>query len=487
MELILLLLRLLLAGILGLAGIGKLLDPDGGEKVMTEFGVPSSIAKAAAIALSLFEILLALALLSTSTSWIGAVAAFLLMLVFIGGMLWQIAKGRAPDCHCFGQLHSEPVSKKSVIRNIVFAAPALVLAFAGPSFQGYSLSDPQIDSAQNLFGILSVALFAAVLIYLRRISKQQSEILRRLQLLELMSADGGAVERNEAGDPNDSLPIGGLFPDFALADLTGTTVQLSDLLNTNPQLFLFVDAACVPCSVLLPELDEWERELKGKIDFVYISRGTVDENIFKFGEERALLLQQDKELSAAVFARWTPSALLMSSEGRVMSHVAVGDQAIRDLILSMKNADPTNPLLHFPIANGNGIRRKIGQKIPEFSLEDMSGRKITNETLQDQSTLVTFWSPGCPHCRELISEIKDTEKRGLPDGLGMVIFSDGDPETHADLGLRLPIVLDKGFKVSAQMGITGTPSAVLVDEGVIVSETAVGGPNIWSLVRRAKV
>jgi peroxiredoxin len=171
----------------------------------------------------------------------------------------------------------------------------------------------------------------------------------------------------------------------------------------------------------------------------------------------------------------------------VMSHVAVGDQAIRDLILSIKNADPTNPLLHFPIANGNGIRRKIGQKIPEFSLEDMSGRKITNETLQDQSTLVTFWSPGCPHCRELISEIKDTEKRGLPDGLGMVIFSDGDPETHADLGLRLPIVLDKGFKVSAQMGITGTPSAVLVDEGVIVSETAVGGPNIWSLVRRAKV
>src|SRR5207253_2474304 len=111
--------------------------------------------------------------------------------------------------------------------------------------------------------------------------------------------------------------------------------------------------------VLLPEFDEWERELNGKVDFVFISRGTAEENIFKFGGERKLLLQQDKELSTAVFAKWTPSAVLMSSEGRVMSHVAVGDQAIRDLILSIKNADPTNPLLHFPIANGNGIRRKI--------------------------------------------------------------------------------------------------------------------------------
>ena len=93
MEIILLLLRLFLAGILGLAGVGKLLDPKGGEKVMSDFGVPSNVAKAAATALSVFEIVLALALLSTSTSWIAAVATFLLMLVFIGGMLWQIAKG----------------------------------------------------------------------------------------------------------------------------------------------------------------------------------------------------------------------------------------------------------------------------------------------------------------------------------------------------------------------------------------------------------
>src|SRR3982751_2168810 len=118
MELVLLLLRLILAGILGLAGVGKLLDPEGGEKVMSDFGVPKGLARSAAIALSVFEIVLSLSLLSIATSWAAAVATFLLMLVFIGGMIWQIAKGRAPDCHCFGQLHSEPVSKKSVVRNV---------------------------------------------------------------------------------------------------------------------------------------------------------------------------------------------------------------------------------------------------------------------------------------------------------------------------------------------------------------------------------
>ena len=133
MDLILLLLRLFLAGIQGLAGAGKLMDLKGGEAVMSEFGVPPDAAKPAAISLSVFEIVLAAALLSTLTSWAASVAAFLLMLVFIGGMLWQIAKGRAPQCHCFGQLHSEPVSKKSVIRNVFFAFPALILAVAGPA------------------------------------------------------------------------------------------------------------------------------------------------------------------------------------------------------------------------------------------------------------------------------------------------------------------------------------------------------------------
>ena len=489
MDLILLLLRLFLAGILGLAGAGKLMDLKGGEAVMSEFGVPPDAAKPAAISLSVFEIVLAAALLSTLTSWAASVAAFLLMLVFIGGMLWQIAKGRAPQCHCFGQLHSEPVSKKSVIRNVFFAFPALILAVAGPANQGFGLGDPEMNSVQNLFGILTFAAFVAVLLYLRKISEQQQQVLRRIDLLEFLSTEGNAVERNDAGDPQDSMPIGSLFPDFALSDLSGNTVTLNDVLTERPVVFLFVDPNCVPCGVLLPEIERWEKELRGTVDIVFVSNGSVEDNVQKFGTERYLLLQKGKELGERVFAKWTPSALLVNAEGKVASHLAIGDVAIRKLFDGIKQTNFTDSFSHIPLTNGNGyIPRKIGEFLPEFEVSDIKGNQISKNDLIDKRTLITFWSPNCPHCRDLMDELRIVDREGLPDDTDLIIFSQGDSKEISELNLRSPIVIDKGSKVSAALGALGTPSAVLVDrDGRFATETAVGGRNIWSLVRRDKV
>ena len=141
MEIILLLVRIILAAIFALAGIGKLLDLEGSEKAVKDFGVPDSVAKPFAVGLPIAEIIIALLLLSVSTSWIGAIGGFLLLLTFIGGMLWQMAKGNAPDCHCFGQIHSEPVSAKSLIRNAIFAILTFFLVLQGRESQGLSLLD----------------------------------------------------------------------------------------------------------------------------------------------------------------------------------------------------------------------------------------------------------------------------------------------------------------------------------------------------------
>lgn len=488
MELFLLILRLFLAGILALAGIGKLLDLPGGKKVMKDFGLPEDLAIPAAVALSLVEIVLAAALLFSTVSWLAAAGALLLMLIFIGGMLWQIAKGRSPDCHCFGQLHSEPVSLKSVVRNILFAIPALILLSAGPSFQGYSLSDPAINSAQNVLGLISIVMFAAVLFYLRRISKQQDLVLRRIELLEVLSLEGGSVERKDAGAPQDSLPIGALFPDFTLPDLAGRNLSLADLMVGKPLLFVFVNTTCEPCAVLLPELEDWERELRDKVDFVYVSRGNADDNAEKFGHYKRILIQKDRELGDLVFARWTPSALFVTQDGRIGSHVAAGDASIRKLVEDIMKNNLKGDLTHFPLSNGDRIPRKIGETIPEFDLEDISGRRFTDRSFKEKRTLVTFWSPSCPHCHSVMEELKVWDREGYPEDLDVVIFSDGDLETHRELGLRAPIILDKDYKVAGKLGAFGTPSAVLVDDqGRFISETAIGGPNIWSLVRRAKV
>ena len=69
----------------------------------------------------------------------------------------------------------------------------------------------------------------------------------------------------------------------------------------------------------------------------------------------------------------------------------------------------------------------------------------------------------------------------------MIVFSDGTREDHEAFGLRSPVILDEGHKTAAGFGMYGTPSAVLVNEdGIIVSETAVGAPDIWALIGKRK-
>jgi uncharacterized membrane protein YphA (DoxX/SURF4 family) len=166
MEVLLLLIRIFLAGVFALAGIGKLLDLEGSEKAVREFGVPGDLAKPFAVALPVAELLIAALLLPVSTAWFGAIGGFLLLATFIGGMIWQMAQGRAPDCHCFGAIASEPVSVKSLIRNIVFAILAFVLVARGANSQGVGFSDLTNEMAIQLFlGLATLGLLGAVVFF----------------------------------------------------------------------------------------------------------------------------------------------------------------------------------------------------------------------------------------------------------------------------------------------------------------------------------
>src|SRR5258705_4680314 len=110
MESILILSRLFLAAIFATAGIAKLSDLKGSETAVRDFGVHESLVKPFSFILPISEIVIALLFFPLATSWFGAVAALTLLIGFNIGMGYQMAKGNAPDCHCFGQLHTEPVS-----------------------------------------------------------------------------------------------------------------------------------------------------------------------------------------------------------------------------------------------------------------------------------------------------------------------------------------------------------------------------------------
>jgi thiol-disulfide isomerase/thioredoxin/uncharacterized membrane protein YphA (DoxX/SURF4 family) len=488
MEVILLLIRIFLFAVFAAAGIGKLLDLQGSEKAVKEFGVPESLAKPFAVALPVAELLFALLLLPASTAWLGAIGGFLLLAVFIGGMIWQMAKGNAPDCHCFGAIHSEPVSKKSLIRNIVFAILAFFLVAQGADNQGLSFTDLTSEMAIQLFlGLATIGLLGAVVFYLKKISEQQTQIMRRIEIIELVSHEGGhEVERADAGDPHDSLPIGSIAPDFELPDLSGKLVTFEHLLSkTKPLLFFFVSPTCNPCQALLPEIEEWQNELKDKVEFVFVSSGKAKENAEKFGGTsfKNILLQEDKEVSSLFHAKWTPTAVFINADGIVASHLSVGDEGIRDLAKKVKSIDFEKQTVFI----ANGTQTKLGEDVPEFAMPDVFGREISSKDFQGKKTLVTFWSTTCPHCINMIHDLQEWDDAKGADEPNLLVFSQGDAEDHKEFGLKSPILIDEGYKTSEKFGMSGTPSAVLINEnGKIISETAIGASNIWALIGKRK-
>ncbi|MBA3352463.1 MAG: redoxin domain-containing protein, partial [Blastocatellia bacterium] len=276
MESFLLIIRLILFAVFALAAIGKFLDLKGAEKAVKDFGAPDELAKPLAIALPFAESVFALCFLFTSMAWVGAIGGLILLLTFTAGIIWQMAQGRAPDCHCFGQIHSEPVGSRTLLRNIIFSVLALFLISQGRDGQGLSLADGNSDTMQLILIFLTVALTSAALFYLKKVLGNQTQILRRLELLELVSREGVPLERTEAGLPQDGLPIGSPIPDLELTNSSNAAVRLSGMFkNGRPAVFFFVSPTCDPCQALLPDMEGWEAELGERVNFVLISSGSA--------------------------------------------------------------------------------------------------------------------------------------------------------------------------------------------------------------------
>src|SRR5882724_5507916 len=100
--------RLILFAVFALAGIAKLLDREGSREAARGFGVPERLAGFVGVALPLAELTAAGLLLVPTTAQAGAILALALLGGFIVAIAAAMARGEAPDCHCFGALHSEP-------------------------------------------------------------------------------------------------------------------------------------------------------------------------------------------------------------------------------------------------------------------------------------------------------------------------------------------------------------------------------------------
>jgi thiol-disulfide isomerase/thioredoxin/uncharacterized membrane protein YphA (DoxX/SURF4 family) len=486
MELFLLIVRFVLAALLITAGIAKLADLKGAEKAARGFGLSGPLTTYGPVVLSAAEIVIGAMLLFPSVSWWGALGAAMLLVAFIGMMAYQWSRGNAPDCHCFGQLHSEPVGLKSIFRNVLFLALAAVLLISGPDKQGLPIQSVTAEMMPTILGTLAVIMLGGALLYLRKIVATQDELRRRLEILEVISTDGAQVDHEHVSDPNVGLPIGSPLPGFGLRRLSGGIVSSRELTESGKgALIFFVSPTCEPCQALLPEFSKWSSELSDRVRTVFVTSGNDKDNLKKFEslDRSQIFIDDERRFALSVGGRWTPTALYVDRNGSIASHIAAGDIAIEELVEKIRSASLDTPFTFFANGSHHGRGLKIGVAAPEFSLNDIEGREIGKQNLIGKPTLVTFWSPSCPHCASFLDEFKKWERSRDESAPNVILVSDGNLDEHRSLGVGSPVVLDKGYKVAAKLGMFGTPSAVLIDkDGVIATETAVGAANIMALL-----
>ena len=494
--------RLVLFAVFVVAGATKLLDQPGTRKALVGFGVPDALGAPVGIALPVVEIAIGLALLPQVTAWPAAFAAIALLCVFLVVIGINLAKGRKPDCHCFGQIHSAPIGPSTLVLNGVLLALAAVIAVTAmvgaplPSLVAWVAELRPIELAGVGGGLLGLAMLVGIGVLVWQLLAQQGRVLLRLEQFEGRmtgaAAPFEAAPAMEVFDPmtmGAGLPVGSEAPAFDLATLNGGTVSLDNLLAAKkPALLFFADPQCGPCDALMPAIAGWQETLPS-YSIVVVSHGNKKENKKKIASHglKTILLQRDQELTDAYQAWGTPAALLIEADGRVGSRVAQGADRIRTLVAwasGARTVDASIPAM--PVATGSAPQMKIGERPPNIQLPDLGGRPVDVTSVNGKRTMLLFWNPACGFCKRMLDDLRAWESARQSTAPELLVISTGSVADNRAMNLRSSVLLDQSFKVAAAFGAGGTPMAVMLDEnGRIASEVGAGAEQVLGFAASA--
>lgn len=462
MDLALLTAKVVLAAVFLVAGVTKLADRRGTRQGIAEFGVPMALAAPFAILLPFVELAVAAALVPAATAWFGALGALGLLVVFLAGIAVNLARGRKPECHCFGQLYSRPVGWTTLIRNALLALVAGFVVARGPAGTGPGLAESvaafaPAEPVALVVGFVALALLAFQGWFLINLLRQHGRLLLRVEELERrVLGEEAASARPEAPAAPAGLPVGAPAPGFSLAGLYGETLTLDALrAAAKPVLLVFADPGCGPCTALLPEVGGWQREHATKVTTAVITTGSLEANRARAAEHGLtnVLMQRDREVIDAYQAQGTPSAVIVNADGSIGSVLAEGPDAVRELAtrtLGTISATSDSPLSPESTAGVRAPQADVdGQDHSSHRhgamLASTNGPASSGHTHDAPGTLIPANTPGHdvaePHIHPAgdghpghshagHSHAADSGQEGCPDPVPVVTVPIGESAPH---------------------------------------------------------
>ncbi|GBE38749.1 thiol-disulfide oxidoreductase ResA [bacterium BMS3Bbin08] len=119
------------------------------------------------------------------------------------------------------------------------------------------------------------------------------------------------------------------------------------------------------------------------------------------------------------------------------------------------------------------IEKLVGSQAPEFTANDLSGKRVALKKFKGKPILLNFWATWCPYCREerpkLIKLYKEYRSQGL---VIVAVSTDRSAQKVKDYLKKVPMdfemLHDNTKEAAAAYGVYSLPTSFLIDrEGII--------------------
>ncbi len=306
------------------AAVGKLLDAEGSRRALREFGVRDAWIAPSARLLPIAELAVAAGLLVAPLARPAAAGALALLAAFAAGVAQALRRGQAPDCHCFGQLHSAPAGRGTIARNALLALPAAFVLWrgSGDALAGRGVATGALVATAALAAALAVATFV---------------LLRENRRLRSGAPPAGP----------EPLAVGTPAPEVLLREPDGAMSGISSLIARDRSTALvFVAPGCGPCEYLMPHLARWRVALAERVEILVVGVMPVagEPSASEIAQFPGALWDVEAKAFEAYRVDGTPAAVLVGPDGAIASSAVSGYETIEALIrTAQRRASPTRP------------------------------------------------------------------------------------------------------------------------------------------------
>ncbi|MCL5036319.1 MAG: TlpA family protein disulfide reductase [Chloroflexi bacterium] len=106
---------------------------------------------------------------------------------------------------------------------------------------------------------------------------------------------------------------------------------------------------------------------------------------------------------------------------------------------------------------------------PDFTLPDLSGKKVTLSSLRGKVVLLDFGATWCPFCRKLMAHLQELEDQYKNKGLVILSINSGESKQRVarfmkENGYNFTVLLNDSDKLIMNYRAVAIPTLILVDK-----------------------